>query len=181
LEAFRIRKPTDFEIEVIRRQLSRTDATATGINSYCRFGRPVVVYHPPYYKNRVHPTLFWLTCPWIKHHIDAIESTGIVKEFQKKIREDEEIYEIFSKQQNLFNKFINEKTSEIEMNEKIKKRLNSLYINGASKVDTVKCLHSHFAAQLGGFDTLAGELVIKKFKEMFPNELEFIFKGSVNL
>ena len=170
---------TDYEFSVIKRQLSRSDAWAESIVVRCRFGYPVVIYHPPYRNGRVHPTLFWLTCPLIKHHIDYIESTKAIKELEERLMVDNGLMEEFSDNQDRFNDFLSKRCEEIEIDEKIGKRLKGLYIGGSAGKGVVKCFHSHFAVLMAGFDTIAGRVVLERLRAEFPGEIEFIFGGRV--
>lgn len=164
-----------------RRQLDRTDAEITGVARHCRFGYPVVVFHPPWHQGRIHPSLFWLACPWLVQLVDRFESTRCIKALERELLSDEVQAEIFQEEQEGFNAFLREETEKYDLPPAIAGRLRGLHVGGSARPLTVKCMHAHLAVTLAGAPTLAGRRTMNWLQQEYNLEMETVLTGEVNV
>ena len=71
--------PSPGDIQVVLRQTRSRKfdlSLVLGIAERCRFGFPRVAVCSPLRGCAPFPTTFWLTCPWLMHHIGAVEAEG---------------------------------------------------------------------------------------------------------
>lgn len=179
LSRFIIQPAGPLEQGTARRQLDRSDAEITGVARHCRFGYPVVVFHPPWHQGRIHPSLFWLTCPWLVQLVDRFESTRCIKALEKELLTDEAQAEIFREEQERFNAFLKEETGNHDLPPAIMERLQGLHVGGSARPLTVKCMHAHLAVTLAGESTLAGRRTMDWLRQEYRLELDTILVEKV--
>jgi exopolyphosphatase/guanosine-5'-triphosphate,3'-diphosphate pyrophosphatase len=176
--------PTSNDLEVIQKQLARKPQRVVAVVSRCRFGAPQVVVNSPLLlenkpvrelpgddtnrKVEVFPTLFWLTCPYLRSAIGRLESAGWVKRIKDKLAADQGFRSELQK--------AHEKTAQIRKSmlpEETINKLMELYprqwqvieqtgiagMRPEGITESVKCLHAHFADYLALKSNPVGRLV----------------------
>lgn len=162
------------ELAVLRLQLGRTDAYADAVTVHCRLGHPAVVHNRPAPGRAPNPTLFWLTCPWLKYLIDRLEAEQRVKELEARLRRDGALAARFRAEQAAYNGFLRRTASGDGLPADARDRFAGLHIGGAADPLAVKCLHAHAAARLSGFATCAGDLALDETRRENPDAYDFI-------
>ena len=85
---------SDDDRSLIALQLGREARGVLGIGLRCKYGYPQVIVNRPVSIEiadiNVFPTLFWLTCPYLRKAVARLESEGWIARFEERIQEDEE-------------------------------------------------------------------------------------------
>lgn len=93
------RPPTERDLEVINRQIGRFPRGVVAIAMDCSYGFPQVTVNRPLFRQgpnfEVFPTLFWLTCPYLVREVGKLEAQGLVKRFEERLTQDEELLEAY--------------------------------------------------------------------------------------
>lgn len=162
---------TDLELKTITFQVSDVPIRIAGIIKRCIYGHPVVVLLYPERDNEdVNRTakvidqsdLLWLTCPFLRDKISVFEEKGYLEKISDFIMNDRDI-EIFMKEAHAnyyyhrkknFRKFLGEVFS-IDDN-------NNVFfsgIGGIRHIETLNCLHQHYAHYTICENNVAGRVV----------------------
>ncbi|MCK4778309.1 MAG: DUF501 domain-containing protein, partial [Actinomycetia bacterium] len=73
------------------RILDRTPKTSLRVVRKCESGYPQVIMNDLLdMDNKPFPTLYWLTCPYLIKRISRLESDGMIKEIEERIKSDSE-------------------------------------------------------------------------------------------
>ncbi len=149
------------ELEIITRQIKRTPENAITVVKYCSYGFPMVIESFPILNGKPFPTLYWLTCPFLRNEISKMESDGWIKRYEETIAKSSE--------------FLN---SQIKAHELAKKNVMDLLqddvlrmkfiggMGGTRNFKHVKCLHMHVAYHLGGIENPIGKSVLSKINRL---------------
>ena len=82
----------DKDREVIPVQLGREARGVLGISRRCAYGFPQVIVNRPVTLEiadiTVFPTLFWLTCPYLRKAVSRLESEGWISRFEERLETD---------------------------------------------------------------------------------------------
>lgn len=162
------------ETATVRRQLERTDAEISAVARHCRFGYPQVIFHPPWHAGRIHPSLFWLSCPWLVQLIDQYESTRCIKALEEELRDDRGLADRFRREQKEFNRYLARQSREIPLPANVAGRLRGLHVGGSADPLTVKCMHAHLAVTLAGHSTVPGRRALAWLREEHGLELSVV-------
>ncbi|TYB92457.1 MAG: DUF501 domain-containing protein [Kosmotoga sp.] len=148
------------EKKIIELQLQRKIDNEFVTIDKCIWGFPRVIRSSLIKNSRPFPTIFWLTCPLLHKSVSKMEEKGMIKFFEKKLKNDQKIKERFLKAHKAtkeMRKFLLPKETPFW----IKKELFSKGIGGTRNFFAVKCLHLQLANFLGGIDNPIGEEVWK--------------------
>lgn len=187
------RPVTERELRAVRRQLGRDDAYATAVAVHCRLGHPAVVYHDPFAGPAPNPTLYWLTCPWLKLLVDQIEAAGMARALERRYRAEPDLAARVRSEGEGYNACLRERLdgrslppagdgfiagcdlpSRGERFERMRRRLMTLHIGGSADPLTVKCLHAHVAVRLAGFPSHAGDAALDEVRRANAEAHDFI-------
>lgn len=76
---------------VVAAQIGRAPRSPWRVAVRCSHGFPQVIVSPPTLADGTpFPTYAWLTCPWLTTELSRAESEGVLAEFAKRVRDDEE-------------------------------------------------------------------------------------------
>ncbi|MCD6363821.1 MAG: DUF501 domain-containing protein [Synergistetes bacterium] len=155
------------DLEIVRYQLKRKISGFLGVAKRCRWGYPQVIKCFPMLGGKPFPTLYWLTCPFLREGISVLESLGKIEDFHNLVLSDLELRralklahkryaeERFSLLGKGIKRYLSEKwPSYIQV-------IRESGIGGVGKPNGIKCLHAHFAYWLAGGETPIGKLVEK--------------------
>lgn len=165
---------TSRELAVIRAQLGRDDAYADEVTVYCRLGHAAVIHHRPAEGRAPNPTLFWLTCPWLKYLIDRLEADHLVKAAEERLRREPDLAERFRGEQEAYGEFLRKVAAGSDLPAARRERFATLHIGGSADPLTVKCLHAHAAVRLAGFATFAGDLALEATRRAHREAYDFV-------
>jgi hypothetical protein len=142
--------------EVVAAQLDREPRSPVEVVARCHLGLPVVIAVPPHLDDGTpFPTRFWLTCPLASRRIGRIESTGGVRQMERRIEEDDRFAEAHRA---AMAAYAAERDALIEKDRHRHDPTGG--VGGATA--GVKCLHAHYAHHLArginpvGAETAAG-------------------------
>ncbi|BBJ27181.1 DUF501 domain-containing protein [Athalassotoga saccharophila] len=146
------------DLSVVSIQLNRIPKNVSEVVRRCSFGFPVVIRSFPILDGKPFPTLYWLTCPFMRSEISKIESNGGIKRYEEILSNSKELLDL-------------QIEAHLKANEKIKsfvdENVKDLFKGGMGGIKDfrhVKCLHMHVAYHLGGIKNPVGESVLSEIK-----------------
>ena len=74
------------DFEIVSRQLGRKIKNRFWVVKRCKYGYPMVVKTDPIGPMGPFPTLFWLTCPFLRREIGKFESMGYIRKYQNLLK-----------------------------------------------------------------------------------------------
>lgn len=156
--------------EIIVKQLDRRPRGVLGIAARCSYGFPQVIVNRPMSTKMedvsVFPTLFWLTCPFLRRRVGSLESEGWIGRFQAMTGEDESFYRQLEAEHE---RYAAMRTSLVPdevlrtFKKEYPKRYKVLTLSGVGGIrnrNGVKCLHCHVADHLGRGQNVIGAKVM---------------------
>jgi hypothetical protein len=170
------------DITIIKAQLGtvKNFSPPEKIVARCKWGYPQVTFVQNSKKKKefIPGTLFWLTCPRVRDLISHIESEGFTQELQEEINDDKPLKSEILKSNDDFTKWVHENylTNDeqfalwISANREkdIKKAVQVRFHNGGVSVpESIKCLHAHSSAYLGG---VKDEVAKRAFEQVQKRE-----------
>jgi len=142
------------DLLVVGRQIGRAPRGVDGVARRCRFGCPQVVVVHPVVDGAPFPTLYWLTCPHLRHAVSALESAGWVARLEDEVRRDDELRADFEK---AHRSYIELRAARLSREEETALAARGMLrglldggIGGVADLRRVKCLHLHVAHALAG-------------------------------
>lgn len=155
--------------KVIEYQIARKAENLYGIARYCPFHKPAVLITYPYdrEKNRLYPTTYWLSCPYLVKKVSQIEDQGLVKELTAKYYNDPDFYQELKKAHRDYarRRIKLLKDTDIKAlenkNVNIRQVIYKSGVGGIREDSGVKCLHTHLADFLVHADNPLGKYVWK--------------------
>ncbi len=146
------------DLSVVLIQLNRIPKNALEVVRRCSFGFPTVIKSFPILDGKPFPTLYWLTCPFMRTQISKIESNGGIKRYEELLFSSQRLLDLEIK-------------AHLEANEKIRSLVGEDFkdffgggMGGIKDFRHVKCLHMHVAYHLGGIKNPVGEDVLSSIK-----------------
>lgn len=162
---------TDEERRIIALQLGREPRGVLGVSCVCPHGFPQVITNRPVSTDlaevRVFPTLFWLTCPYLRKEVAQLEGQGWIGEFEERIQTDSRFKEQVREDHLSY--------AEMRLNlipDEVQARLKEDYpdryrvlsetgVGGVRNLEGVKCLHMHLADYLARGENVIGAEVAR--------------------
>lgn len=103
------------------------------------------------------PTLFWLTCPYLKSRVGVLENQGFSRLLSLKLRDDEQVRRVFKKR---WQRLRDERRElAVDSRDEVPATILDSGVDGTRDPLFVKCLHAHLADYLAGNDNPIGALV----------------------
>ena len=140
---------------MIRGQIGREPRGVLGINTSCKWGYPQVIVNRPVSALvsdiEIFPTLYWLTCPYLRKEIALLEGEGLIAEFEQRIAQDPEFARLVEQSHQNYAK---QRLALIplDVQERLKEEYPGRYqvlaesgVGGTRSIRGVKCLHTHVA------------------------------------
>lgn len=164
-------KPTDETLAIIKKQLGREPRGVLGIKTFCEHGFPQVIVNRPVFapesQIEIFPTLYWLTCPYLRREIALLEGEGLIAQFEERIATDEEFAK---KVEDNHREYAARRLALIPV--EVRNRLQEEYperyqvlaesgVGGIRNPEGVKCLHTHVADYLAEGKNVIGAEVMK--------------------
>lgn len=156
--------------KVVVQQLGREPRGVLGVATRCPYGFPQVIANRPVTVEiedlTVFPTLFWLTCPYLKKVVAQLESEGWISKFMEELETDEtfsqEMTAAHDFHAKLRRELVPDKVLE-NLSERYPKRhrvLTESGVGGIRNYQGVKCLHTHLADYLVTKENPVGRKVL---------------------
>ena len=149
----------NIEEKIISLQLKKVVKNDFIVVRLCDWGFPQVIESSLISDGRPFPTLFWLTCPFLKEEVSRLESKGMISHFEKRIEHDKSFATAFlgaHRETTLLKEKI---LCEASVSGESRRLLLDRGIGGIRNLKKVKCLHLHLANYLGGIDNPVGREV----------------------
>jgi len=145
--------------------LGRTPRTPFSVITSCPDGSPQVLLADPVFLEdgiwKPFPAFLWLVCPRLKRLVADVEQQGLIKEFSRRLEEDEKFRLDFFAGQKHVSAIRIEMAGKIYpgiLPEHIVEILTETTIAGSKDFRGVKCLHSHVAHELAyGMNSIGAE------------------------
>lgn len=145
---------TAHDLETITSQLGRTPSGISAIAHYSPNGVPQVLEMETWVFEQPFPTLYWLSSKAIDKALAKIESQGVVKELEQRIKDDEELREAHhaSHRDYIARRWavMSPEHKAIIEEKGFKPLFEKLGIGGIANWDQVRCLHMQYAHHLAG-------------------------------
>lgn len=147
--------PSDTDLRAIATQLGRTPRGVRAVAFRCPCGKPAVIENEPRLPDgEPFPTLFYATCPKLNAAIGTLEGSGLMKELENNLAEDQELA---NRYQLAHQDYLNRRNAIEVLPEKLE-------FSAGGMPDRVKCLHALIAHSLAAGDGVnpIGELALAK-------------------
>lgn len=153
---------------MIKQQIGREPRGVLEVRTHCRWGYPQVIVNRPVSALgsdlEVFPTVYWLTCPYLCREIAALESRGLIAQFEERLAEDQGFAAAVAENHE---SYAQERLALIHRD--VQRRLKEEYpdryqvlarsgVGGIRSQHGVKCLHCHAADYLArGHNVIGAE------------------------
>lgn len=150
---------------LIAAQLGRVPMGDWSVAARCTFGRPTVILtHPMLADGSPFPTLYWLTCPWIRSRVDTLESAGEIGEWAARLKADSALSADLLAADAIYRERRAAAAGGCDP-------MPSKGIAGQRDPLATKCLHAHVANALAGIDDPIGTAVLGALEDATcPND-----------
>ncbi|MBN2220002.1 MAG: DUF501 domain-containing protein [Kosmotogaceae bacterium] len=149
----------NIEKKIVSLQLGRVVKNDFIVVMLCDWGFPQVIRSSLISDGRPFPTLFWLTCPFLKEEVSRLESKGMISHFEKRIEQDKSFAAAFLDAHRETTLLKEKMLDESSVPEESRRLLLDRGIGGIRNLKKVKCLHLHLANYLGGIENPVGREV----------------------
>ncbi|PIJ63272.1 DUF501 domain-containing protein [Mesotoga sp. H07.pep.5.3] len=149
----------NIEEKIISLQLKKVVKNDFIVVRLCDWGFPQVIESSLISDGRPFPTLFWLTCPFLKEEVSRLESKGMISHFEKRIEHDKSFATAFFDAHRETTLLKEKILCEASVSEESRRLILDRGIGGIRNLKKVKCLHLHLASYLGGIDNPVGREV----------------------
>jgi len=149
----------NIEEKIISLQLKKVVKNDLVVVRLCDWGFPQVIESSLISDGRPFPTLFWLTCPFLKEEVSRLESKGMISHFEKRIEHDKSFATAFFDAHHETTLLKEKILCEASVSEESRRLILDRGIGGIRNLKKVKCLHLHLANYLGGIDNPVGREV----------------------
>ena len=86
--------------KIVETQLNRSLRSDVEVVSRCHFNLPAVIKVPSNLDDGTpFPTSYWLTCPMYIKKVGSLESQGLIKELDKQLDQNKDLYKKWSDRQ----------------------------------------------------------------------------------
>lgn len=135
--------------EAVEAQIGRPPRAAADVAHRCHLGLPVVVRMPPVLTSgEPFPTRYWLTCPLAHRRIARLEAARGVARFDERLRDEPELREALERR----HLRVAEERAAAMPSDAARAPVGG--VGGVT--EGVKCLHLHFADELGSGENPIG-------------------------
>lgn len=145
--------------KVVSLQLSRELKNDFSTVKRCVWGYPQVIRSSLISEGSPFPTLFWLTCPFLRQLVSGLETRGLIGLFESRIKHEtpfrEKYLRAHAQTAALKKTLLGESELPTWQRDPIVKR----GIGGIKNLESVKCLHLQLANFLGGVENPVGREV----------------------
>lgn len=166
--------PTAADLATIRLQLGKMRYRPIAVLSRCAAGRPQVVLS--YFCDQDRPdrggpsaSLYWLTCPHLRRHVDRLEASGWIRELEARLQQDEEDLDHLARDQESYAGEVRRIAAAIPAGWPTP-RLD-MGIGGVSDRRHLKCAHAQLSFHLAHPGTgIAGQRTLERLEKTTPRD-----------
>lgn len=153
------------DTRVIARQIRRTPRGLRGVARRCAYGYPQVVLVCPMVDRVPFPTIYWLTCPFLRSRIDLLEADGWIGRLESHLASDESFAERQEEAHRMYIRdrlaLLTERDRRTMENRRMLPSLSERGIGGIADRRRIKCLHLHVAHSLARGTNPTGKIVLE--------------------
>lgn len=132
------------EDDLVARQIGRVPRRPWRVAVRCQWARPSVIASPSRLADGTpFPTLYWLTCPWLIESIGALESAGLIAEWDERLSRDAHLAASLEAADARLLDLRARESGGVDV-------CASVGVAGRASATHVKCLHAHVALALAG-------------------------------
>ncbi len=143
------------DLAIISAQIGRKARGRVQVAHRCRYGLPDVTRTYPYLdEGTPFPTLFWLTCPLAVREIGRLESSGLMRMMEQKLRADESLAREYRLAHRAY----------VEERDSLAPLPGSPAVGGMP--ERVKCLHALYAHWLARGGNPVGRMVAEHIEPL---------------
>lgn len=149
--------PSDHDLLIIKKQIGRESRGVLKVVRRCSSNYPQVIMNSPVLKDgTIFPTLFWLSCPFLKRLVSRLEASGWIKILHDKLAVDQALKEELDLAHADYSRLSRSLLGSKEL--KGGRDLGS-GICGVKDLANIKCLHAHYAHYLATGKNPIGRIV----------------------
>ncbi len=141
----------------------------------CEHGYPQVIVNRPvsaaFSSIEIFPTLYWLTCPYLRKEMALLEGEGLIAHFEKRIQEEpdfaalvEQNHESYARRRLALIPTVVQENLREEYPDRYRV-LSETGVGGIRSLEGVKCLHTHVADYLTHGENPIGAEVMEIFQK----------------
>jgi len=171
-------EPQDLsDSQIVAAQLGRAPQGRWTVVCRCPYGYPQVIRVAPVVAGRPFPTLYWLTCPFLRTAISRLEADGWVKRLEARMRTSPELAAAMD---DAHDRYRHERDALLsgEQREALASGFEGRGIGGIADRRYLKCLHLHAAHALAG-ENPVGTIVLERLAEQSCDRKEVICSAYV--
>ena len=147
---------SDFDRDVVERQLGRPPRAFRRVIARCPFGLPAVTEQAPFDENGTpFPTQFWLTCPHLVAQLARAEAAGGVERWTDAAAADPALA------RGLSAAHAEQRALRPEL---------PTGVGGAARTGSLKCLHAHAAFALARPGYALGDRILAEVEPLWPRD-----------
>ena len=150
---------SDKDLKLISAQLERFPKNVLEVSQRCSYGFPVVIKSKPILEGKPFPTIYWLSCPFLRYKISQLETEGYIPKYEKLLASSPRLLSLQVRAHLRAQKEAIELAGEKGW---IRERLSSGGMGGISNFSHIECLHLHVAYHLGGIENPVGKMVLEE-------------------
>lgn len=145
---------------IVSRQLGRKPRGDWTVRLFCPWGYPVVIETKPYLDDGTpFPTVYWLTCPYLRQELSKLEAEGWKEKLRDQVVSDRLLLDEEMKSEETFAELLGRKG--------FGKRA---YVGGSKTPTTFKCLHAVMAWFLVSRLGAAGRIMLGKIGNIYCDD-----------
>lgn len=151
---------SDAQRDIIRQQIGREPHGLRDIAYATKSGVPVVLKMAPVVDGKPFPTLYWLASKDLHKAINQLETRGLVKELEQRLKDDSDFMAAYQANQRAYvdARWANcsDQDKQLLKDKNFSDLFDSYGIGGLRDWQQIRCLHMHYAHHLCG-DNVIGQ------------------------
>ena len=150
----------------IEAQIGRAPKAMQAVSATDSQGTPLVVRMYSIVDKKPFPTLYWMTSELLKKEISHIEASGVIKQLEERLKDDEEFLKAYhASHQDYVDqrlRYLSDEDKAFAEQAGFIEILQQKGIGGIANWNTVRCLHTQYAHHLAGFN-IVGQWMDEEF------------------
>jgi len=151
---------------IITEELGREPKGMQYVTATDSQGRPLVVQVEALVDGKPFPTLYWLSSRLLVKELSHLEAAGVIKQLEARLLEDEDLLAEYRKSHEDYIQRRWDAMSQATREEVEKSGFASVFsrrgVGGIENWQQVRCLHTHYAHHLSGFNAI-GRLLDQEY------------------
>lgn len=85
---------SDEDLKIVSAQLERYPKNVLEVSYRCSFGFPMVIKSKPVLEGKPFPTIYWLTCPYLRYRVSQLEANGDIPKYEKLLSSSKNLFDL---------------------------------------------------------------------------------------